>query len=313
MSALPPRTIFLRNLKRDSWFARVSENLRQLWISTPLQPGAANGAPLHIVDSGAERVGWAQAYSVLTHVLALILFLYFAAQTRVLPSHRAGEAPEHGPILPISSRTLAKLFGHASPGNRGASGDQNPIPATSGNLAPRSPIQLLSPRLPQNPKPELPVPVTILDAQAPPQFTAVANIGLPWMPSETDSPGLGKGHGIGSRPGVGMGDSMKDDEGFSNDSTNYANVVSWPVCSYCPDPTYGDEARKAKVQGTITLRVLVTPEGKAAQIQVVKGVGFDLDERAQQTVKTWRFIPARDLTQHRVPVWMTVEVLYRLF
>jgi TonB family protein len=61
------------------------------------------------------------------------------------------------------------------------------------------------------------------------------------------------------------------------------------------------------------LRILVTPDGRAEQIRVVKGLSFDLDEHAIQTVKTWRLLPARDVSRHSVPVWMTVEVIFRLF
>ena len=102
-------------------------------------------------------------------------------------------------------------------------------------------------------------------------------------------------------------------EGFSADGRPYANVVSWPVCTYCPDPSYTEEARKGKFQGTITLRILVTADGRAAQVRVVKGLSGDLDERAAQTVKGWRFVTAKDAARRSVAVWMTVEVVYRLF
>jgi len=67
------------------------------------------------------------------------------------------------------------------------------------------------------------------------------------------------------------------------------------------------------VQGTVTLRVLVGSDGKASEIRVVRGVGFGLDERAVQTVRGWKFNPARDANQHAIAAWVTIEAVFRLF
>jgi len=80
-----------------------------------------------------------------------------------------------------------------------------------------------------------------------------------------------------------------------------------------PLPLYTDEARKVKVQGTVTLRVLVGTNGRAAQIHVARGVGYGLDERAVETVRSWKFTPARDAARRVVPVWITIESVFRLF
>ena len=86
-----------------------------------------------------------------------------------------------------------------------------------------------------------------------------------------------------------------------------------PICVYCPYPVYTDEARHVKVQGTVTLRVLVGMDGRASQIRVVRGVGYGLEERAEQTVRGWKFKPAIDAARHSVPAWVTVEAVFRLF
>ena len=91
------------------------------------------------------------------------------------------------------------------------------------------------------------------------------------------------------------------------------NVVTMPVCSYCPYPTYTDDARHAKVQGTVTLQVLVGADGRAQQVRVVKGLGLGLDDRSVESVRAWRFVPARDAARRSVPAWVTVEAVFRLF
>jgi TonB family protein len=67
------------------------------------------------------------------------------------------------------------------------------------------------------------------------------------------------------------------------------------------------------MQGTVTLRVLVAADGKASDIRVVRGVGFGLEERAMQTVRGWKFNPARDANQRPVSAWVTIEAVFRLF
>jgi TonB family protein len=82
---------------------------------------------------------------------------------------------------------------------------------------------------------------------------------------------------------------------------------------YCPDPEYTEEARKEKLQGIVTLEVLVRADGRAGQVKIVKGLGLGLDERAVNAVKAWRFDPARDAARSPIATWVTVETTYRLF
>ncbi|HKW32089.1 MAG TPA: energy transducer TonB [Candidatus Acidoferrum sp.] len=133
------------------------------------------------------------------------------------------------------------------------------------------------------------------------------------MKDNADSAGPGKDHGFGSGkkggmgddegPGAGQGESYKD---------GYANVVTRPTCLYCPDPQYTDDAREAKIQGRVTLRVLVGADGRASQIQIVQGVGMGLDERAVQSVRLWKFTPAHDGARRAMPEWITIEIIFRL-
>jgi TonB family protein len=71
--------------------------------------------------------------------------------------------------------------------------------------------------------------------------------------------------------------------------------------------------REAKLQGKVTLEVLVGSDGRAAKIRVVQGIGLGLDERAEQAIRGWKFVPARDAARRAVPAWVTVEAFFRLF
>ena len=68
--------------------------------------------------------------------------------------------------------------------------------------------------------------------------------------------------------------------------------VSLPKCEYCPDQGYSEDARKHKVEGVVVLLVIVTADGKATNITVVKSPGKGLDEKAIEAVRKWRFTPA---------------------
>jgi len=110
-----------------------------------------------------------------------------------------------------------------------------------------------------------------------------------------------------------MGDFGEGQAGYGDAAGSYAPGTTLPTCAYCPLPAYTDEARHVKMQGTVTLRVLVGADGKASDIRVIRGVGYGLDERAMQTVHTWRFTPARDPNHRAIAAWITVEAIFHLF
>jgi protein TonB len=174
-------------------------------------------------------------------------------------------------------------------------------------------MQLAPPRLPDNVTHVLPITPTILDMQASPIITPQNDLGLPSMHDKNGSAGPGSNDGIGAGNRRGVGDHDGPGGGDGEGNLAYARGVSMPTCVTCPYPIYTDEARHAKLQGTVTLRVLVGADGRASDIRVVRGLGFGLDERAVQTVTGWKFRPARDANQRAVPAWITIEAVFRLF
>ena len=174
-------------------------------------------------------------------------------------------------------------------------------------------MPLAPPRLTHSDHEELPVAPAVFDPNAAATVPTVTNLGLPWMDKDTNSAGAAKGHGIGNRPGDGMGDDDGNGAGAGETSGDFANIISQAACLHCPEPPYTDEARKAKLQGNVTLCVLIGADGRAARIQLVKGLGLGLDEQALQAVRSWRFVPARDARRQPVPTWVTIETRFQLF
>jgi len=57
------------------------------------------------------------------------------------------------------------------------------------------------------------------------------------------------------------------------------------------EPAYSDEARRAGVNTTVMLSLVVNETGAPEDIRVVRGAGFGLDEMAVRAIETWRFEP----------------------
>jgi len=77
------------------------------------------------------------------------------------------------------------------------------------------------------------------------------------------------------------------------------------------EPQYSDEARKAKLQGTVLLSLVVGENGQTRDIRVMRYLGFGLDENAVTAVSRWRFEPGTKAGQP-VPVVTNIEVNFRL-
>jgi TonB family protein len=298
----------------DSWFLRVRENLGQFLTRRPFLPSSANGAPIHLPKwDKSEGHGRAQSTSVITHAAILCALVFVAIHPPGPPLDPPPSGKRAPSLLPLPTRLLESLRGNHLSGGTGSGSGHDLLPPNQGNLPPRSRIQLVKPTLPQNPHPELPIPPTILDPSAARVLTPVDNIGLPWMPDPNGSSGRGKGNTIGDGTGDSMGNTPGDGVGVGGPRGPYHPGGTEAKCAYCPDPQYTDEAREAKLQGAVTLLVLVGADGRAEQVRIVKGIGLGLDERAAQTIRTWKFVPAYDAARHAVPTWVTIEAIFRLF
>jgi TonB family protein len=88
--------------------------------------------------------------------------------------------------------------------------------------------------------------------------------------------------------------------------------ITAPVLIYKTDPEYSAEARAARLEGVVTLALVVGADGRASEISVRKSAGMGLDQNAIAAVIGWRFKPAMKDAQ-RVAVESTVEVYFHLY
>lgn len=78
-----------------------------------------------------------------------------------------------------------------------------------------------------------------------------------------------------------------------------------------PTPEYSDEARSARIEGTVSLELEFTAAGDVRVLRVVRGLGHGLDEAAERAALRIRFKPAQS-DGRPVDSRATVHITFRL-
>jgi len=84
-----------------------------------------------------------------------------------------------------------------------------------------------------------------------------------------------------------------------------------PVPVYRVDPAYTEEAKQAKIQGSVLISAVVNAEGRAEDIQVERSLDTGLDLNAVTAVSQWLFKPGTKDDQP-VDVAVKIEINFRL-
>jgi len=126
----------------------------------------------------------------------------------------------------------------------------------------------------------------------------------------------------GTRNGVPVDTIMQLDVEFklpppkidSKDGSEVLKVgrgVSPPTVISRVEPSYSDEARDAKYQGTVVVRATVHKDGTLTVDKVVRELGLGLDQKAIEALEMWKFKPA---TRNGEPVAvdLNIEVNFNL-
>jgi len=103
---------------------------------------------------------------------------------------------------------------------------------------------------------------------------------------------------------------QKPDEARRNAKSTQPASVPVSIQSK-PNPVYTAEARARKVEGEVLLNVVFTADGKIRVLNVVRGLGYGLDESAKRAVQGLKFSPAtRD--GHPIDSNATLHVIFQL-
>ena len=79
-----------------------------------------------------------------------------------------------------------------------------------------------------------------------------------------------------------------------------------------PAPPYPRQSKRMGEEGTVVIRVLITPEGRAEKAEIRTSSGHArLDDTALTTVKAWRFVPGK---RNGLPeaMWFNVPIRFVL-
>ncbi len=295
--------------------------------STVVQNGPAK-PPRHVPASGIMPGLFAQPDSdysvrptnfVLSFLLNSLAIAALVASTSFAVSHHQEIkqqvvtliGTEIGPYVLPESKTQV--------GGGGGGGEADKLQASKGGLPKLSREQITPPTvIIRNEDPKLAVPPTVV---VPPELRLPTSAqlgdplkGVPGPLSAGTGTGGGIGNGSGGGVGGGVGPGVGDGYGggYGGGMYRVGGGVSAPKVVYSPDPEFSEEARKAKFQGTVVLWVTVGTDGRARDLRVAQSLGMGLDEKAIESVRTWRFEPAR-MNGQPVPVQVQVQVNFRLY
>jgi periplasmic protein TonB len=245
----------------------------------------------------------------------LASFLFHALLVVALWEFATWVVPRDGRSAPARGPSAAASIIFAGTGG-GSGGTRDPLPASRGVLPRLSPEEQLTPpsAVSLNANPVLPIEPTLLMAAdaMPPQTGQLGDPLTGVTGPASNGPGTGGGIGDGCCGGVGHGNGPGFGDGSNGLYPAGRNGVTTPRVIYDPEPAYSDAARSAKMQGTVTLWLIVGADGRPREIRVQKGLGMGLDEKALAAVQMWRFQPST-LNGRPVAVAIQVEVNFRLY
>ena len=183
-------------------------------------------------------------------------------------------------------------------------------------------------------KPVQPAPATLLPAAAP-AFERPAETRAPERPPETGlferANGARTGQAAAAVTTGGFGGAAPSPRGAINDAevrtagfdlrasspapssgTTVPKPIDRPVeIVFKPSPEYTDEARSARIEGTVTLDLEFSATGDVRVLRVVRGLGHGLDEAAERAALRIRFKPAQS-DGRAVDSRATVHITFRL-
>jgi protein TonB len=254
------------------------------------------------------------AVSVLLHAAAMVAFLVLG----VVIVKNAKNTPLGETTITLVTPTpySAKISAAKKPGGGGGGGEHNKLQASAGGPPKTSMREQLAPPTAVPPKDESKImvePTVVADLKLPDS----EKVGDQISKSMESSSGTGSRGGVGSGEGGGVGSGKGHGYGPGNDyghgGGTGGNALTKPKLIYSPEPEFSEEARKAKFQGIVQMTVLVGADGRVHDPHITRSLGMGLDEKALETVKQWKFEPAKASDGTPVAVYANIEVNFRLY
>ena len=300
-------------LDQPPWYKTVFPQLKYIFVREERPDIQVTAQPVEVNEIFKEYKfrSSSLAFSMIAHVVAVLAILFVPVW--LMKQIGAKATTTSVEVLDTSQLSLNLPPKAEKSGGGGGGGRREVIPASKGKLPRPSDIQL-TPPTPKivNLDPVLSVEPTVIV----PQLNSfpdinIANygdpLGIPGPPSSGPGTGGGIGTGTGGGVGSGKGGGVGPGEGggIGGGVFRVGGGVSAPSIVYRVEPTYSEEARKAKYQGVVVLSAIVRKDGTIEIVKVVRGLGLGLDENAIQALKQWKFRPGM---KNGVPVDVALNI-----
>jgi periplasmic protein TonB len=270
-------------------------------------------APVEVEELwGKDNSGYSGLVSIGLHLLliaALVIPTFLVFHT---PPATATVVMLHQPLI------LNLPKGDGKTGGGGGGGLKTPKPPSKGQLPKPSDRQFVPPMVERkNLAPDLVIDPTVVAPQMAVIPITLAPFGDPNGVVGPPSAGPGTGGGIGTGTGTGVGSGKGagvgpgEGGGIGGGVFNVGGGVSEPVVLSQTQPEYSDDGRKARIQGTVELLIVVNADGTVRFDSVRKSLGYGLDQKAIEAVKKWRFIAGKK-DGKPVPTYVSVLVNFSL-
>ncbi|HEY0307408.1 MAG TPA: energy transducer TonB [Acidobacteriaceae bacterium] len=295
-------------LEEEGVIASLWTNLHDAFFPPKLPPLVLTSKPIAVPDRmKVKRSPASVATAIVVHAL-LFLLIGFLLAKKILklsapPPKVATIVDLNTPVAPPGAKPMG-----------GGGGNHDATPATQGKLPPPVKTPLAPMMHPIIEQPKLPTPMGLVmpDNLKLPSNPNLPNFGDPngLRVAGPGSLGNGGGGGIGGGNGGGLGNGSGG--GTGGGVYTVGGGTSAPVLVYGPEAEFTDEARRAKYQADVDVRVLVGPDGLVKSAQVLRDPGMGLGASALTTVKTYKFKPAMN-SGKAVAVYVIVQVGFTIY
>jgi TonB family protein len=292
------------------------ESVQDIFFPRRLPPLVLTSTPIPVPDRMAVKPNpWAIGISTTVNLLILIIALFFVGKKIIETVNK----PTMVTSIDVGDFDAAKAA--QKNGGGGGGGDRSIIDASKGKLPEIEKNPVVPPMVQTFDKPKIAMPAAI-DVQKDiklPDNPTLPDIGMKSGVNVVLSNGTGSGGGMGSGTGGGLGSGNGIGYGPGsgwNTGGGLAQVggrVSAPVPLFQPEAEFSDEARRAKYQGVCLVGLIVDAQGNPQNVHIVRALGMGLDEKAMEAVRKYKFKPAMRDGKTPVPVYVNVEVNFRLY
>ncbi|MCL4811745.1 MAG: energy transducer TonB [Vicinamibacteraceae bacterium] len=287
-----------------------------------VRPEHPNDVPF-LLSHREKRFGGAFSASLVAHIIGSFVLVWIVTQAPPAAS------TEDVVFKSLSDYDIIWIPEEGPGGGGGGGGNESPDPPRQAELPGKDrlsipavrPPSLTPPKEETPPPPDTPpipqvnVPVVAMGSG---ENTLPGVIeGLPSGSTTSQGSGSGGGAGTGRGTGIGPGTGSGLGPGYGGGTGGGAyrpgSGVTTPRVLREVKPAYTSDAMRAKIQGEVTLEVVVLPDGTVGNVEVLRSLDsvFGLDQEAMKAARQWRFVPGM-LRGQPVPVVVNIAMTFNL-